>query len=158
RDDALHASKAAALRELFEEMGVVLDGERARVPSSELKKATALETYQALGLKPDPNRLKPAGRWITPDSAPVRFDTPFFFVEVEEAIEPNPNPREFSWARFAHPNEILSGWERLTHLLAPPTRFALSIVAGGSNDLSQRLSSIPEATGKEPVVIEALAG
>src|SRR5262245_8049129 len=74
----LGPARTAALRELLEETGLLLDGDRLRAVPDELRDAGLTRAIAALGAKIDPERLVPAVRFITPDLIPIRFDTQFF--------------------------------------------------------------------------------
>lgn len=90
---------AAAIRESFEEGGVLLARERAtgqpvdpRVserlaperPSIASRERSFAEMLRSESLVLDAGRLRPFGRWITPSPAPRRYDT-WFFVAIAPA-------------------------------------------------------------------------
>ena len=93
---ALHM---AAIRELFEEAGVLLAEPIARQPpSSELETArsdllegaaTFGDVCRSLDLRPRPDRLAAISRWVTPRVVPRRFDARFFVAELPEGAEPS---------------------------------------------------------------------
>lgn len=109
--DPSETARAAALREMREETGLDLcsppapDAPPASLPS-----------------------LLDAGRWVTPSAYPMRFDTAFFLVDVLEAAELEVCS-ELEWARWATPEALLDGYQRLEHLLAPPTLAQLAALA-----------------------------
>jgi 8-oxo-dGTP pyrophosphatase MutT (NUDIX family) len=87
--------RVAAIRETFEESGVLLAGARgssALMGAAELERlqpcrapiASGTESFHALiereGLELDAAALVPWARWITPDLLPKRFDTYFYAV------------------------------------------------------------------------------
>lgn len=75
------ALKRAALRETFEETGLVV-GER-RNPSGKTNGAMSPveEAYRALGMSPAPQLLRLVGRAITPAASPIRFHARFFVAD-----------------------------------------------------------------------------
>ena len=76
-DDAALALRVAAIRETFEECGVMLAHGLARVPAAE-SDFTALVLREKLALACD--ALLPFAHWITPEVVPKRFDTHFFLA------------------------------------------------------------------------------
>jgi 8-oxo-dGTP pyrophosphatase MutT (NUDIX family) len=97
-DDAARAVVGAAVRELFEEAGVLLAGteqatlgdvsapdweaDRLAVQRREL---TMTELLDRRGLRLRDDLLFPWSRWITPEFEPKRFDTWFFVALLPEA-------------------------------------------------------------------------
>ncbi len=102
-DDALPGLEGDALagcaaRELLEELGLLAlasglvsahqDASLASLREALLEGAGAralIAWAQARGATLDPERLRPRGRWTTPDWAPLRFETEFFVLHVSEA-------------------------------------------------------------------------
>ena len=121
-----------ALREAFEEVGFLIgDGplERAERPSSD-DPARWLEHCLDLGLVVGTDALLPAGRWITPEGSPIRFDTRFFATRVPERWEPRPHPTEVTECYWISPARAI---EQLGsgHLhMAPPTIEVLHRIEG----------------------------
>ena len=98
------AHAVAAIRELFEEAGVLLldgpavmgppevvDDVRARVLAGEIGLAEVCET---LGGLPACGALAPISRWVTPPIMPRRFDARFFAAELPAGAEPRFDPGE----------------------------------------------------------------
>ena len=92
-------------------------------PGDRDERATALrEATEEVGFPPsDPDLLVPAGRWVTPLGAPVRFDTHFFITEAPSGWEPVPNPSEVSEAFWSSAAEALTGLASGSFAMAPPT-------------------------------------
>jgi 8-oxo-dGTP pyrophosphatase MutT (NUDIX family) len=86
--------RAAAIRELEEEAGLVLD---------------------------DPAALVPFARWITPAEVSIRFDTWFFLARAPEGQEAVPDGSETVDARWFEPARALQGGEAGDLLLVFPT-------------------------------------
>jgi len=103
-------------------------------------------------------RLIPAGRWVTPLGAPIRFDTHFFIVEAPADWIPKPNPREVADCYWSTAAGALTQLAEGAIAMAPPTvemlqrldefssvadaaeGFATSEGIGSSRILSMRLS------------------
>ncbi|MCB9650199.1 MAG: MBL fold metallo-hydrolase [Deltaproteobacteria bacterium] len=141
--------RATALRELFEEMGLVIDGPAAR-------RAEGGFTEASFSL--DPERLVPVGRWITPEYSPIRFDTRFFLLQVEQADLPFSHDGEMRDPEWADPRAVLRAHLAQAVLLPPPTQWALSQVAAGLEGVAARLVAHPGARGEEHLDFEPLAG
>jgi 8-oxo-dGTP pyrophosphatase MutT (NUDIX family) len=90
--DAAH--RAAAVREVFEEVQIQL---------------------------PDPAALVPFARWITPAEVTIRFDTYFFLAVPPEGSEAVPDGGEIVDARWFTPARALEGSEAGELLMVFPT-------------------------------------
>lgn len=72
------------------------------------KKAGARETFEEARIKLDePEKLVPFSRWITPEMAPMRFDTRFYLALAPEGAEPAPDRREVDRAEWWTPAKAL---------------------------------------------------
>jgi glyoxylase-like metal-dependent hydrolase (beta-lactamase superfamily II)/8-oxo-dGTP pyrophosphatase MutT (NUDIX family) len=97
----------AAIRELFEEAGVLLadapDGvlpgpaHRARLLADEVSLADLGDEF---GLRFRTDLLAPVGRWTTPPIMARRFDTHFFAAELPAGAEPTFDTREVAAHRW----------------------------------------------------------
>src|SRR3954470_9272853 len=92
--DDLGAHRAAAVREVEEEVGILL---------------------------PDPEALVPFARWITPPEVSIRFDTWFFLAEAPEGAEVTIDGQEIVDARWFEPTRALEGAEAGEILMVFPT-------------------------------------
>jgi 8-oxo-dGTP pyrophosphatase MutT (NUDIX family) len=106
--DELAVFKVSAIRETFEEAGVLLAYDkssgalvgaerwRALVPfRRRLSPGVAFADFLAdQGLCLALDRLVPFARWITPEDRPIRFDTWFFLAEAPNAQEASPDGSE----------------------------------------------------------------
>lgn len=112
-----------ALREAFEEVGYLADpGILSGVERSQADDAGAfLAACTARRLILPTDRLVPAGRWVTPFGAPVRFDTHFFVTRAPGDWAPRPDPAEVAGCRWVRPAEALAELATGSLLMAPPT-------------------------------------
>jgi 8-oxo-dGTP pyrophosphatase MutT (NUDIX family) len=86
--------RAAAVRELREEAGLVIE---------------------------DPTALVPFARWITPPEVSIRFDTWFFLARAPDGQEADPDGQEIVDARWFEPARAIQGGEAGDLLLVFPT-------------------------------------
>ncbi len=131
---------ACAVRELFEETGVLLARELGAEAAAGLGKArrrlledeSLLPRLAAeLGVTLDASRMVFAGRWLTPPFGPVRFDNRFFLVEWprEAAVQPEVVPGELAGGEWVEPGEAVERWRRGEVLAAPPVLHLLRVLA-----------------------------
>ncbi len=119
-----------ALRESFEEVGFLVGiGELPADRRDAEQGADFLEACLGRGAVLSLHELVYAGRWVTPQGAPVRFDTRFFCVRAPEGWEPRPDPREVESATWVSPKSALDGLARGDALMAPPTVEMLQLLA-----------------------------
>jgi endoribonuclease LACTB2 len=132
-EEAVH--RAAACRELFEEAGVLLARGAERIPRERRDEArrALLDGRLAFadllfqeGLALDPSLLEPAGRWITPDGFPIRFDAWFYLARLPEGQEPAVWPGELAGGGLVSTRHALSLWERGEVLLHPPAWWSIT--------------------------------
>jgi 8-oxo-dGTP pyrophosphatase MutT (NUDIX family) len=127
----------AAVRELFEEVGLLLarreDG--SVVETSELAAPAGVErrrsllarsvvfsaTCEAAGWRPARDRLVPLSRWITPESERRRYDTRFFLARLPPGQEPQVDGTEGVDGCWLAPSEALARHADGRITLAPPT-------------------------------------
>lgn len=128
------ALRACACRELFEETGVLLARGTGRLGRAEREAArrALLEDGRRFGaflaekgLTLDGGRLEAAGRWVTPEFVPLRYDARFFTARLPEGEEASVWPGELSTGEFVAPSRALSMWERGDVLLHPPNWLGL---------------------------------
>ncbi|HKG22065.1 MAG TPA: MBL fold metallo-hydrolase [Blastocatellia bacterium] len=156
--DAEAAMRACAVRELFEETGVLLAG-GPNPPAQEAlagmrralseKKDSLRQILEENGLEIDRSALPGAGRWVTPPFAPRRFDTWFFIGWLPEGQEATVEPGELESGEWIRPSDALARWQRGEIIMAPPTLFIIMTLAenaGRLDSLPSALTSIPEAS------------
>ncbi len=147
----------AALREAFEEVGVLLarpaasdDGARrggmgtaatgragsaaaearlVAVRDDLLRGATGLpEELARLGLALRTDLLVPVARWITPPTFPRRFDARFLAAPFPDGALVSPDPREVVDARWVRPSDALAEMRAGAISLWLPTACTLGIL------------------------------
>jgi len=178
------AHRLAALRELFEEAGVLIAsperrggslraGEvlrlalrfRRRLHGGCLAFAAMLERS---GLLLDAGKLVPFAHWVTPAIAPKRFDTRFYLAAAprgQRAVSDGLESLTVAWRR---PADILTAWQAGEETLMFPTRLNLMKLARADTAAqalsSARAASVPRVTpelaadGGRRLVIPATAG
>ena len=136
--DMVPGLAACAVRELFEETGILLadrplaaadlDRERHALLDRE---STFIEALRRLDTTPDASNLVYAGRWMTPPFAPVRFDNRFFLLEwpAERPQQPAILPGELAAGSWIAPGEGWQAWRRGEVLAAPPILHLLQVLA-----------------------------
>jgi 8-oxo-dGTP pyrophosphatase MutT (NUDIX family) len=128
----------AAVRETFEETGVLLAG--GTVPAADdlepdrlalLDRSLSLAgLFAQRGLVLRSDLLKPWARWITPAVESRRYDTRFFAAALpgqQQTREIRDEADEVAWLR---PADVLAAAGRGEALLLPPTAVTLAELAG----------------------------
>lgn len=128
----------AAVRETFEECGVLLAGpdshqvvadasryaaDRAALESRELSLAQFLARHR-LALRAD--LLRPWSNWLTPEEEPRRYDTRFFLAELPEGQRADGATSEASGSGWRSPAAALADWRDHRVGLLPPTWMTLT--------------------------------
>ncbi len=130
--DALSLQRVAAVRELFEETGVLLarradgsfpaDAELAGPRTEVLADAGAFPTLlRRLGLTIHPTDLCYVGNLITPPFSAVRFDTAFFTAVAPPRQTPLIETGELDAGAWMSADAALREWEAGRILISPPT-------------------------------------
>lgn len=137
------ACRIAALREAYEEAGILLahkaDGsrlsgeklaqhteERALIAKAEMPFADFLRTYN---LKLSADAMLPVARWVTPKESPRRFDTMFYLAPApadQIAAHDGGESVESLWVR---PQQALDEGEAGKWFIIVPTQFTLEWLA-----------------------------
>ncbi len=156
-DDFERAARACAIREAFEEAGVLigLDAAAAAGPEGAARLAADREallegrvSFPALaaerGWRFRAGALEAAGRWTTPPFATQRFDTCYYLARVPEGQEPRVVPGELAEGEWVKPLEALARYRRGEAVLAAPILWTLIALAEGEEGLAERLTRGPE--------------
>src|SRR5436190_2583878 len=171
--EALGAAEApcvvAAARELFEETGVlavpgaeaVSAGERRAMREALLHRPAPGEKAASFGeflerhrLRVDARWYSPAGRWVTPQAMPIRFDARFYVVDLPPGEVAEIWPGELADGEWIQPAEALRRWEEGSALLHPPAWHTLKALAwadGHPRDALPLLTAPEKAPWKLPI-------
>jgi recombination protein RecT len=151
-------SRAAAVRELFEEVGLLLarraDGRSAGGEDcGRLRELLAggrewPAALEIAGLVPAFDRLVLLTRWVTPERLARRFDTRFFLALRPAGQQVHPQPAEVDDWLWLTPRQALAGQLTLVHA----TRRILESVA--SEPDIQRLVSRLRRRRREPRTVQ----
>ncbi len=162
--------RAAAIRELFEEAGVLLayQGERMlAVNESNLERFAAyrqafnerrgslVEMARAEGLVLATDRLGYFAHWVTPEGMPKRFDTHFFVTTAPAEQEAAHDRLETSEGLWIAPGEALARAERDEFPIVFATIHQLHDLAafGSVSELLQASATTPVRT-HAPILVE----
>ena len=139
--------RAAALRELSEEAGLVI----ADAPI-DLEGKVGIEIYEELaaaGRVLDADALRYLSNWVTPRGLPRRFDTRFFVVEVDSRSIAKSDGTEVFDAEWVIPADAIDAADRGRWLVEMPTRAHLEMLAG-CDSIDEALALTDDAA-TEPV-------
>lgn len=75
------------------------------------------------------------GNALSPDFNPIRFNTYFFVVKLNEKPSFNLDSKEIEWGKWQRPKEILNEWKKGDHLIIPPIRYFLTELSKNINIL-----------------------
>lgn len=157
--------RVAAVREAFEEAGVLLAVDSAGAWASSTSVADwdearrAVDTAQrtvasvcaANGLKMTLDRLAPFARWVTPIGAPRRYDTRFYVIAAPEGQEASADDRELVKSLWVRPNDALARYRaREMSLIFPTARSLMDLSEFGSVD--EIVDAYRDQPEPEPIV------
>jgi 8-oxo-dGTP pyrophosphatase MutT (NUDIX family) len=129
-EETARALVGAAVRETFEETGVLLT-----VPSADLSGARADvelgrvpfgELLRANGLSVDADAVRPWSRWVTPVGEVRRYDTRFFVAALPESAEAQDVTNESSEASWVPVAAAVEQAQRGERKVLPPTMMTLA--------------------------------
>jgi len=116
------AHQVAAIRELYEEAGVLLarplagddaglpgrggppGADRDRLLAGHVRFSQVLDRA---GLRANLDALSFLDHWVTPEGLPIRYDTKFYTAWMPEGQQPDPYPGEASWGGWVRPQDVL---------------------------------------------------
>jgi 8-oxo-dGTP pyrophosphatase MutT (NUDIX family) len=127
----------AAVRETFEECGVLLTGDSpdgawlAGAREDLVARRCSLgDLLRASGLQLRSDLLHPWARWITPEGLPRRYDTAFLVARVPDGQVADDRTTEAVEASWWHPADALAGAVAGDLELMTPTQHTLQELAG----------------------------
>ncbi|MFI5307181.1 MAG: NUDIX hydrolase [Polyangiales bacterium] len=138
-DAAAAAARAvAAIRETFEEAGVLLAKDCASADLAAMReRLLAGEDLAALlehfGLWLELSLLQPLARWITPAREPVRFDTSFYLARLPTGQVAGHEEKESASGLWLSPSRALEASQAGRIRLAPPTARTLETLLFASS-------------------------
>jgi 8-oxo-dGTP pyrophosphatase MutT (NUDIX family) len=119
----LTALKICALRETYEETGILLGELSAPQHTTFLGACSQQEVYPNLA------QLQHFFRILTPISSPLKYDTTFFLAEVHPDVQVNLNLEESSEFCWVEPLTALNMYLQGNFQLMPPQVIIMSILA-----------------------------
>jgi len=137
-DAELERFIACAVREAFEEVGVLLvrngdkltRGQRASLHDDLISgRMTFAEILAHWNLHVDARDFVYTGFWTTPQFSPVRFKTRFFLVACPPKQQPYAAISELENVEFIRPPEAIEKWKRSEVLISPPVLLSLKTLA-----------------------------
>lgn len=157
--------KAAAVRELFEEAGILLarrgarmarDADSARVRALVDEGASFTGALEQLGLSPAFDHLVMFARWVTPAQLRRRFDTRFYLARLPSGQTVRPQEGEVTDWLWIAPDRALAS-PKITLVYA--TRTVLESVAlDDASRLFARARRMREIPIVEPRVVQTERG
>lgn len=161
----------AAVRETFEESGVVLAGPSSDSVCTDVDDESWEADRQALLSSDEPLRavlarrrlvlradlLRPWAHWVTPEVEPIRYDTRFFAAALPSRQRPRDVGGEADRHSWRRPADALAAWRRGEMAMLPPTAVALEALVG-LDDVAGVLAAQPEVRRILPRLVPADGG
>lgn len=155
----------AAVRETFEECGVLLAGRSAEAALGDTSGEDWQADRQALagksislaellirrGLMLRSDLLTPWARWITPEAEPRRYDTRFFVARLPEGQRALGGTGESDEAAWLRPDAALAAAEAGDLALLPPTVVTLQELAAHP-DVAAMVGTRRQIVLRQPVI------
>lgn len=142
---------SAAIRETFEESGVLLAGTESSVVTDTARYADARRALVAkelslaaflaeAGLTLRSDLLRPWANWVTPESEPRRYDTRFFVAALPTGQQADGATTEAESTGWQRPGDALADAELGNRILLPPTWHTLTEI--GSYASTEEILSV----------------
>ncbi len=152
-DDLERIARVAAIRETYEECGVLLARPRGGRAAAVATAGTFHERLKAENLEPSLDALTLFAHWITPTILPIRFDTRFYIVEAPADQTAAHDGGEAVDSVWIEPRRALEEAARGRYTLVLPTRLNLELL-GRSATAAQ---AVAEAAVRLIAPVEPLA-
>ena len=153
-EDGERVLRACAIREAFEEAGVLIGlAEPTRCQPERLMEVrrnllAGVVGFPQLvwecGWRFRADALTFAGRWQTPPFMPLRFDATYFLARAPEGQEPSVHGAELASGEWIRPLEALDRYHAGRATFVTPILHTLLALAEGEEDLPARLAEGPE--------------
>ena len=132
--ELLAANIIAGIREVFEEVGIILFSHNKNFPVEESRnKLISKEiSFNVLAKKYDFSfdyQIDYIEHFVTPDIFPVRFDTLFFVCKLERKTKVTINEDEIESYMWISPDDALKKNEFFEIYIIPPTKITLSLLS-----------------------------
>lgn len=153
-DEDERARRACALRETFEEVGLLPShaGDRSPATLAEAREqllcgdARFVDLAQQHGWRFDPRDLEFAGRWLTPPFSAMRFDAAYYLARPPEDQQPSIGEAELDLAEWIRPAAAIAQWKRGEALFAAPILMTLREAERGDERLAARMAAAAQRT------------
>jgi len=157
--DFERAARACAIREAFEEAGVLVGLDEVAASGEPDPRLVDLaesreellagrvsfpELARECGWRFRADALVPAGRWTTPPFASQRFDACYYLARVPEGQHPSILPGELASGEWIRPLDALARYRSGEAVFAAPILWTLIALAEGEDGLAGRLERGPE--------------
>ncbi len=142
KDNDLQEFIVGAVRELFEEVGVLIvrngekltKGQRASLHDDLVSERSSFkEILTDWNLWIDAEDFFYTGFWTTPNFSPIRFKTRFFIAKCPAKQTPYEAITEMQKPEFIAPKDALNRWKNSEVLIAPPVLISLQVLAEEEN-------------------------
>lgn len=150
-----------AAREVFEETGVLLGIDGRDLPEPGWLQSTRTRVHQAqesfaevlarAGLQLRLRDLVPFARWVTPEALPKRYDTFFLAAPMPANQEAVAAPGEVASLEWVTPAGALARADSRDAYTLPPTRSALTLLAG-FGDVTSALAGVGIGAALVPIL------
>ena len=154
--------RAAAVREVFEEVGILLASDAGDAEcmwvGRELRRGISFSgSMHKAGLAPDFGALVIFARWVTPALLRRRFDTRFYFVPMPEGQTVRPQESEVSSWQWVTPARALTD-PAITLVYATRAVLESVAVSATASELFARARGLTDIPIVEPRLVHTTNG